>query len=71
MRPLVSLLAGLLAGLVLVACGYRGPLYLPGQEPVKKTRPAPPPVQPPASPPTAPATPATTPGDPQPARVDR
>jgi len=71
MRRLGPALAGLLAGMLVVACGYRGPLYLPGQEPVKKTRRAPPPAQPSAPQPSTPSVPATTPGDPQPARVDR
>jgi len=39
-------LCALLILALLAACGYRGPLYLPGQEPVKKTRRAPPPPAP-------------------------
>jgi len=66
-------LAWLLVSLMLGACGYRGPLYLPGQEPVKKTRRAPPPAQPPAPQPATQAPAGNAPVDqPQsPTRVDR
>ena len=39
----MKILQALLMVVMLAGCGYRGPLYLPGQEPVKKRR-APPPT---------------------------
>lgn len=73
MKMLKASLAWLLVSLMLVACGYRGPLYLPGQEPAKKTRRAPPPAQPPAPQPATPASAGDASVDPpqSPARADR
>ena len=71
MKVLRILVALALASAVLAGCGYRGPLYLPGEEPVKKRRaPAPAPApKPPAS--QAPADAAPRSATPQPAEAGR